>query len=294
MRRNLIKRVMAGFGVAAVLAANCMTSFAATTTFLPAASVDLNSRNDFKINAGQYGDLFSNMKNMVPGGSASNTVSIRNNSSESVTFYLKADSNFTAAGENAVKDGKVVSEPGKKFKDDFLDKVDMIITIDGTEVYHGKASGEGDLVTGNYGIKLSTVQAHSSVNLVVSITLSGPDIGNEYSGVFGAVDWMFMAEGTDSHDSGGSDDSGGSGGDPGGGPDIVVVETVDVPLADLAPGSGLDTSGDVGILIEDQGVPLAGLAKTGGPVSHLAEISGVVIILAAGLYLIDRKRKKTE
>lgn len=289
MKKKLIKQVVAAFCVAAVLAANSINAFAATV--LPAASVDFNSDRSFKINAGQYGDLFSNMKNLMPGSKASNTVIIRNNSSKSYSFYLKADSNFTRQGDDAVKEGKVVSEEGKVFDEDLLDIIDMTLTLDGKIIYQGKAAGEGDLVNADYGIPLGEIKAHSSTNLEVSINLPGAEMGNEYSGVFGAVDWKFIVEGDNSGGGGGDPDTpgGNTGGDPSPGPgvDEVTIIDSDVPLAVARPGTG-----DVGILIEDEGVPLAGLAKTGGPITYLGQVSVLLLVLIAGLIIIDRKKWK--
>lgn len=295
MRRKLIKGITTCFCVAAILAMNCVEVFAATNPFAMASSVDLNSQNDFKINAAKDNDLFTNMKDLMPGDEVSNTISINNNSSRSATFYLKASCDYKASGKDAVNgNGKVVTIDGKIFHEDLLDMIDMTITADNTVIYSGKASGktsegqDSELITANYGIKIGDVAAKASMQLTVTIKLPGAEMTNEYMNAFGAVDWMFIVEGTNSPSGGGDDDHGGGGNHPGGG---TIIETIDdgpVPMGDIIP----ENPGDVNIYLDDGLVPLAGLAKTGGSVLYVKEFGILLVALLLGLAAVDRIRKR--
>lgn len=296
MRRKLIKVITTCFCVAAILAMNCVEVFAAADPFAMASSVDLNGQDDFKINAGKDNDLFSNMKGLMPGDEVSNTISINNNSSRRVTFYLKASCDYKASGKDAVNgNGKVVTVDGKIFHEDLLDLIDMTISADNTVIYSGKASGktmdgqDSELITSNYGIKIGDVAAKASAQLTVTIKLPGAEMTNEYMDAFGAVDWMFIVEGSNSPSGGGGDDHGGGGGNnPGGGTVIETVEEVPVPMGELVP----ENPGDVNIYLDDGQVPLAGLAKTGGSVLYVKEIGILLIALLFGLAAVDKIRKR--
>ena len=91
-------------------------------------SYNHRAEGGFTVSA-QDKDLFTNMKNLVPGDVVENTVDITNNSSQSLTFYVKAYPDFTASGEGARRDGgPLVTEEGKEFQSDLLDIMKMNIT----------------------------------------------------------------------------------------------------------------------------------------------------------------------
>lgn len=300
MRKKIIKGITTCFCVAAILVMNCVEVFAATNPFAVASGVNFNGQHDFKINAGKDNDLFSNMKNLMPGDEVSNTISIHNNGNKSISFYLKAKCDYDGSGDSAVNgDGNSVTVDGKVFHKDLLDMIDMTISADDVVLFRGSASGkapdgqDSELVTASYGIKIGDVAAKASKQLTVTIKLPGAEMTNEYMNAFGAVDWMFIAEGTDS--SGGGSDGGDSGGGdsggntPGGGTVIETIPEGPVPLSTLMPG---DDPGDVNIYIDDSPIPLAGLAKTGGSVLYVKEIGILLISLLLGLAAVDRIRKR--
>lgn len=289
MRKNWIYRSVTAFCIAGFLASGSITAYA--TSGEVSGSVDMTGR-DLTVNAGKDRDLFSSMKNLVPGDQVSNKVKITNNSSRAVTFYLKAYSDYVAEGDGAVRaDGKspeTVTAEGKTFHEELLDMIHMEIFSGDELVYEGTAAGEGSLVTDDYGISLGSVPAGSEKALKVEITLPGAEMDNEFASTFAAIDWQFIAEGTSG---GGGDNPGnnpGTGDGPGPGTIIETIVDQDVPLAGFIP--GLDEN--VNILIEDEGVPLAGLAKTGGAVLYLKQVSIILVLLFIGLFLVNRQRKR--
>ena len=189
MKRVPLKKSIAAICLTAFLAsAGMMEAYAGTGLGAAAAgrgirytadlsgTVDLEGR-DLTINAGKNRDLFSNMKNLMPGATVSNTVKINNNSSNAVTFYLKAYSDYKAGGTGAVRtDGgstETVTAAEKVFKEDLLDRIRMSIWSDSELIYQGTAAGEGSLTEDSYGISLGSVGAGSNKTLKVEITLPG-------------------------------------------------------------------------------------------------------------------------
>lgn len=302
MKIKQIRRAAAGFCTAAILALNSVQSFAAAPLMMRAPEVNYNHRAEggFTVSA-QDKDLFTNLKNLVPGDVVKNTVDITNNSSQSLTFYVKAYPDFTSSGEGARRDGgALVTEEGKEFQSDLLDIMRMNITKeDGTYLYGDKdfsqpASGKGtEFEESEYGIVIGSIPARSSETLTVTIKLPGAELGNDYADKFDAVDWVFYVEGTDSSGGGGGHGGGGSHGGGGGGtptgPGMITITDDEVPLASGVPGNG-----DVNITIEDGAVPLAALPQTGDetlilPAVVVLGVSGIIL-----LYLGSSPRKKKE
>lgn len=310
MKPNLIRRAAAGFCVAAMLAVNSVQSFAAAPQVLRAPEVNYSHRNEggFTV-SGQDRDLFSELKNLVPGDTVENTVYIKNDSAQSLTFYVKAYPGYEADGEGASRDGgPVVTEEGREFQSDLLDIMKMNITLeDGTYLYGDEAfsmpaSGKGTPFEENdYGITIGSIPAHSGRTLTVSVKVPGADMGNDYAAKFGAVDWVFYVEGTDSSGGGGggshgggggggSSHTGGSSGEATGPGRITTITDGEVPLA---PGIG-GGPGDVNITIADGAVPLSALAKTGGSVLYLKQAGIILAVLVIALAAVGFARKRKQ
>lgn len=196
------KKIIAGFGALAVAVMSCMTALAADTVDAAGSG---RYASDTSVVVG-YGDkdLFSNMKELMPGDTISNTVVLANRSSRSVTMYMRAFSDFTAAedGQTAVRGDSVASAEGKTFRSDILDQIQMTLTLDDQVIYRGSADGEQPeegyqaLTDGDYGITLGSFAAGSQSDLVVSLELPGPVFDNSFADRFDAVDWVFCVEGT--------------------------------------------------------------------------------------------------
>lgn len=295
MRKDIWKRIAAALSAVVLLAANSVEAFAASD----ADSVEYNSRYDFTIGADR--DLFSNMKELMPGAQVSNTISIQNNSNSSVTFYLKAEPDYEAVAGNihAAKNsqnGSVVTIDDKKFVEGMLEKLQLTVVYDGKTIYEGPASGTTNSLSGGnlggegaYGYKLGAVNGKTTKKLTVTLNVPGAEFGNEYQNAFTAVDWIFYAEGISG--GGGEPDNPGHGDrddpdDPDDGPGrVVVINEGDVPLASMG-------DEDVNIVIEEGQVPLASLAKTGGEIFYMKQLAVLLVILIFGLITINRVEKK--
>ena len=304
MKLNLIRRAAAGFCVAAMLAAGSIQSFAAGTQVLRAPEVNYNHRNEggFTVSA-QDKDLFADLKNLVPGDKAENTVYIKNNSSQSLTFYVKAYPGYKASGDGASRgDGPIVKEEGREFMEELLDIMKMNITTeDGTYIYGDEtfsmpASGRGtEFETGDYGITLGSIPAGGSKTLTVTVSFPGSELGNDYAAKFGAVDWVFYVEGTSSNGGGnhggggGGSHTGGSSGEATGPGMITTITDGEVPLS-----PGIGGPGDVNISIEDGAVPLDALAKTGESVLYLKQAGIILAVLVIAALAVGYARKKRQ
>lgn len=287
MKKNKIKRIAAGLFSAAILAMSSITALAADT-------VDVNGSgsyaNDTSVAVGyQDRDLFSNMKELVPGDDIDNQVTIANKSSRPVSIYMKAYSEFTSEdGITAVRDDSTASAEGKTFRGDVLDQIQMTLTLGDRILYVGSADGENPeagyeaMTAGDYGIKLGDFAAGQQESLKISLHLPGPVFDNSFADKFDAVDWVFCVEGTtppvDPVDPGPNprpdgDGSNTNGVDRG---DVTVIDDAGVPLADWTGESGDDNSN---IIILDPDVPLANIPKLGDEAGISGYIFGIMLAL---------------
>ena len=300
MKRKNIKRIMAGFWALAVVGMSSMTALAADT-------VDVNGSgsyaSDTDIVVGyQDRDLFSNMKDLMPGDTIDNQVALSNKSSRAVTIYLKAYPGFTSAdGITATREKSEASAAGKTFNDDILNQIEMTLALDQTVIYKGSADGATPeagyeaMTAGDYGLNLGSFAAGDQKNLTITLHLPGPVFDNSFVASFDAVDWVFCVEGTtpSGGDGGGGGHGGGGGG--GGGNDRTpsgpgpgtVTEIVDSEVP-LGPWTGAD--GDSNVVILDSSVPLASIPKMGdsGISGYAFGILLALLISCSALYM--RKR----
>lgn len=296
--------------LAAIVAMLGSTSaYAAQKTQPPKTGVELNNDRTWDFTAGKNRDLFSNMKNMMPGDVINNTVVVTNNSSRTVSFYLNVKPGDASSADPIVTKGKV-------YQRELLDQISMEIWSGEKLVFQGNASGNAGTPENTGAIPLGEVKAGQELNLRIQVTLPGATMTNEFASSFGKIDWQFIAEGSDSGGSGGGGNNEGGGGGPGGGgnstggPGDVNIPDEDVPFAkgtnnlesaddaqQAGAGSGIAYSGkgvvigntlpadsvhneifadsdDLHIVIEDDSVPLA--AFTGSP--HGYE-PGIIILL---------------
>lgn len=283
MKRTTIKRIMAGFWALAVAVMSSMTALAADT-------VDVNGSGRYADStsvAVGYSDkdLFSNMKNLMPGDTIENQITVSNKSSRSVTIYLKAYSGFTSEdGITAVRGTSTAQAEGKTFRDDLLDQIKMTLKLGDTILYEGSADGESPeagyeaMTDGDYGISLGSFAAGQQSALTVQLTLPGPVFDNSFADRFDAVDWVFCVEGT-------TPSSGGGGGGTTGNRAVSTIEDSDVPLA---PWTG--ETGDTNIVITEPGVPLATIPKLGDTGTSSYVFGILLALLAACSAAYIRKR----
>lgn len=288
MKKIQLKRMMAGFWAAAFVVMSSMTALAAD-------SVEVKGSGEYasmtSVNVYQDNDLFSNMKELMPGATVTNTVEMKNLSSREVTMYLRAYPDFVTNdnGVTAERDRTETSETGDKstadptgktFRDDILDQIDMTLTLGDKVIYKGSADGKTPeagytaLTTEDLGIKLGSFASNSTKKLEVKLVLPGPKFDNSFANSFDAVDWVFCAEGTT------PDNGGNSGGHGGGGGGTKTIKDPSVPLG----------PGDANIVITDPDVPLSALPKLGdnGISGYVFGILLALLIACSALYM--RKR----
>ena len=297
MKRKNIKRIVAGFWALAVVGMSSMTALAADTVDV-SGSGKYAGETDIVVGY-QDKDLFSDMKNLMPGDTVENQVALSNKSTQAVTIYLKAYPGFTSAdGETAVRDGSQASAAGKTFRDDILNQIEMTLKLDDKVIYEGSADGASPksgyeaMTAGDYGLNLGSFAAGNQKNMVITLHLPGPVFDNGFVDTFDAVDWVFCVEGTTPSGGGGNPPGGGGGGghdrdrSPNPGPG-TVTEIVDSEVP-LAPWTGED--GDSNIVILDSSVPLASIPKMGdtGTGGYLFGILLALLIACSALYM--RKR----
>lgn len=270
MRKIQLKRMMAGLLAAAFVAMSSMTALAADAVTVSGTGKYKES-TDVKVT--QDKDLFSNMKNLMPGDHVTNTVTVGNQSSRLVTLYMKAYPVFGSEDDILAKGGyqenSTASAEGKTFEETLLDMADMTLSLDGTVIYDGKASSVGTgLADAEKGICLGHFPSGTEKTLTIELSLP-ITLDNSYVNSFDVVDWIFYAEGTTPSDGGG----GGSGGGGGGG-----------------GGGKSRPSSDPGVLIEDPEVPLGILPALGdlGVTGYLFGILVLLLIACGALYM--RKR----
>ena len=210
---------MAGFWALVVVSMSGMTALAADAVDVTGNGTYANGTH---VEVGYADkDLFSNMKDLMPGDTVSNTVNLQNQSSRGVSIYMKAYPDFTRAdetGKKAVRADSQASPEDKTFKEDILNKTEMTLTLGGKVIYQGSAdgvfpmAGYEALTAGNYGIKLGYFEPGKKEELVITLVLPGESLDNAYTDRFDAVDWVFCVEGTtpSSHHDRDDDDDGGS------------------------------------------------------------------------------------
>ncbi len=134
---------------------------------------------------GAEGDLFKPFKNILPGQTVIQNISVENESDITTEIYLRA------ACENQELEGPVAR---------LLTEYAFVTVYSGGEaVYKGPVKNDsGSGVNGLYaeGICLGEFETDGKKALTVELELS-PEVDNEFSGLAGEVDWIFSARGTE-------------------------------------------------------------------------------------------------
>lgn len=270
MRKKVIIRIMAYVFTTVILMGN------STMKALATSNVDYEDR----FVTISENDLFTNMKDLLPGGVAENTVALNNKSARSITFYLYAKPSDST------------------YNQDLLKIIELTVSRGGTVIYRGPASGNpNDALAGQtvvssmildpstslYGINLGTILPGNSMNLTASISIPGEDLGNEYQNESAMVDWVFLAEGEDEQATTTDDDDDDD--------DDETTETT-ATLFDISDEDIPLDSPDVTIEITDEDIPLNPLPKTGSRVLYITEVSIILAVLVTGLIVIKRIEKK--
>ena len=281
MKRDKIKRLVAGFCTMVVMTVGSMTALAADTDSINVEGSGTASGSTH-VEVYQDKDLFSNMKNLMPGDTISNQVTVANTSGRSVTVYLKAYPEFIGSADG-LEATRVRSESGgalstasadgKTFRSDILDQISMTLKMGEEILYQGSADGvnpeEGyaAMVDGDYGISLGSFAANTQETMTIELTLPGPTFNNSFESTFDAVDWVFCVEGTTPHSGGGG---GGGGSNTGNG--RYNPSDGGTTLEDITGEEGPN------VVVTDPGASLASIPKLGD-----AGVSGYIFGIAAAL-----------
>ena len=242
-------------GISAALAvAACAAALACAPAALAASTVTYGGQDaGFEFADGtewHATDLFPQLKGVMPGDELVQAVTFENASAETdfVSLYLRVEAHDE--GGNPPDSAQVAEGETAASMVDFLSQLELEVALaDGTVLYSGAAHMAGL----EQGVPLGDVRSGESLALVA--TLRAPiELGDEYAGRLGEVDWVFVIEAKDDPvslcvtkvwDDGGAEDR----------PSHVVVELRDggVPVerAVLSAGNawthrwdGLDFEGD--------------------------------------------------
>lgn len=110
--------------------------------------------------------------NVLPGDKLERNIILRNKYDSPYKVFMKA------------------SRVTKKEKYDLLQKMDLKVTYDGSDIYTGPVSGENGL---EENIFLGTINPGESKILNAVASFPGKTMGNEYKNKKGQVDWIFTA-----------------------------------------------------------------------------------------------------
>lgn len=134
-------------------------------------------------------DLFANFKNLLPGCSRSQNISVKNASSGKAEILLRAE----AAEQEKMSEEKL------ELVNELLDKYATVTIKNGDEtIYTGPVSGNlsGSGSTMRSDISLGEFESGAAKQLSVQLSLD-PDMDNKYMELTGKVHWVFTATGED-------------------------------------------------------------------------------------------------
>lgn len=139
------------------------------------------------------GDLFADFKNLVPGESVSQTITVRNEYAQNAEIYLRAD----------ITDQPQATDETRELIEKLLKEYAVISIRDeqGTVLYQGPVGGnldcDGAGITMKAPIKLADFAPGQSKKYTVSLSLD-PGTDNQYRELLGLVKWVFSANGAES------------------------------------------------------------------------------------------------
>jgi len=123
-------------------------------------------------------DLFQNFKNLLPGDTVDQTITVQNTTPHIVRLWLAAD-------PAVAKDDQ-----------DFLSQMQLTVKAEDSTIFDATADQQDGLAPTEdspYGVLLGTFKNRGTVQLTATIKV--PDsLGNAYMGKEGIVPWTFTAE----------------------------------------------------------------------------------------------------
>lgn len=232
-------------------------------------------------------DLFSDFKNVMPGDTRTEQITIRNNAAS------RADVRFHLLSSGATE----------QTNQGFLESLTLTIArSDGTRLYSGPASGtmgEVDLGRLAYG-----------GSIVLTVTLGVPiELGNDFQEAAGHIGWRIRIEEYNDVGTGTTTTTGGGGGGGGGAPadavltatpattailppllpaattpDAETIEEEETPLAEPGTSEEPEPSTEDNVVIDDEETPLA--APKSWALLNL--VLAVLTIVVSAVLLADR------
>lgn len=123
-------------------------------------------------------DLFRNFKNLLPGDTVDQTITVQNTTPHIVRLWLAADPAVAEADQ------------------DFLSQMQLTVKAEDSTIFDATADQQDGLAPTEdspYGVLLGTFKNRGTVQLTATIKV--PDsLGNAYMGKEGIVPWTFTAE----------------------------------------------------------------------------------------------------
>lgn len=175
MNRKIMK--MASVALVLILAV-CMAGAAAAAT----SNVTFDWQGDLARHGFAFvpenTDLFQNMKNLMPGDTVTQQITVQNTWFNPVRIWLRCD---------AIT---------QDFNPDFLNQLKLTVDANGSEIFEATAGVQDGLApteASPYGVLLGTFKSKGTAQLTA--TLEVPiELGSEYMAQMGIVPWTFTAE----------------------------------------------------------------------------------------------------
>ena len=116
-------------------------------------------------------DLFENFKNVLPGDTLTQTITVKNDTDQQVRIYMRAES-------IGMQD------------QDFLNQLKLTVTCRDKTIFEAAASETAQLTQNTL---LGTFKTRGTTELTVTLTVPA-EMGNEYMNRVGVVPWTFLVE----------------------------------------------------------------------------------------------------
>lgn len=123
-------------------------------------------------------DLFQNFKNLLPGDTVDQTITVQNTTPHIVRLWLAADPAVAEADQ------------------DFLSQMQLTVKAEDSTIFDATADQQDGLAPTEdspYGVLLGTFKNRGTVQLTATIKVP-ETLGNDYMGKAGIVPWTFTAE----------------------------------------------------------------------------------------------------
>ena len=195
-KKNMINKAFS------LLLALMMVMGFATTAFAADASVTFKNGKLVVFQPGSdytQTDLFGNFKNIMPGDTLTEEITVENQSGDSdyIKVYLRAvphDEAGNPISEKVLAELRSDERRGEKtelaYMYDFLAQLQLTVK-NGAEVIYQASPDETDGLTNN--VYLGSLRKGQSLKLDVELKVP-IEMGNDYANRIGEVDWVFAAE----------------------------------------------------------------------------------------------------